>query len=207
MRRSKRFKSMARSARSTRRLFGRLWRAASWLLIAALLLAASLPGGSSAERAEGLWKWAAIASGFAAPFAAIALEPRRPRHPSQIFTFTAYLIVIAVAVVFAREWVLTRANSFYTAALLTEGALLLYILHAIQAVMRRISPPPTTAAPRAADAFVDGVRVLLIGFFVSSAVGWRPLAVIMLLLALGFAMFAVIFRSPGALARLVSAAP
>jgi hypothetical protein len=207
MRRSKRFKSMARSARSTRRLIGRLWRAAPWLLIAALLLAASVPGGPAAERAHGLWKWAAIVSGLAAPVAGIALEPRRPRHPSQMITFAAYVIVIAVAACFARELVLTRANSFYTVALLTEGALLLYILHAVQAVMRRISPPPTTAAPRAADAFADGVRVLLIGFFASAAVGLRPVAVLILLLALGFATFAVIFRSPGALARLVSAAP
>ena len=98
---------------------------------------------------------------------------------------------------------LPRANAFYSVPLLTEGSVLLLALHAVQAAMRRISPPPTSAAPRVADALVDGVRVLLIALYVSTSLTWRPIAALSFVLALGFATFAVVFRSPGALATLV----
>ena len=202
MRRSKRFKSMARLSRSVRHLGTRLWRATPWLLIGALLLATSL-GATPADQVQGARKWAAILCAVAAPFAALVLEPPRRHHPSQTATLAAYLGAMASAAYLARELVIPRANSFYSVSLLTEGALLLFALHAVQATMRRVSSQPVTAAPRAADAFVDGVRVLLISFFISTAFAWRPLAALAFVLALGFATIAVLFRTPGALAQLV----
>jgi len=202
MRRSKRFKSMARLSRTVRHLAARLWRAAPWLLIAALLLSASLLT-SPAVQVHGIRRWTAITCAFVAPFAALLLEPPRRHHPSQATTFVAHVAVIALAAYAATEMVITRANSFYSVPLLTEGALLLFVLHAAQSALRRVSAPPTTAAPRAADGFVDGVRVLLIAFYVSTAATWRPVAAIAFVLALGFETFAVLFRTPGALARLV----
>jgi hypothetical protein len=191
---------MARLSRTARHLAARLWRAAPWLLIAALLLSASI---LTSPQVYGIRRWAAIACALVAPLAALLLEPPRRRHPSQAATFVAYVAVIAVAAYAATEMVMTRANSFYSVSLLTEGALLLFVLHAAQSALRRVSAPPTTAAPRAADGFVDGVRVLLIAFSVSTAAAWRPVAAIAFVLALGFETFAVMFRAPGALARLV----
>lgn len=203
MRRSKRFKSMARLSRSARHLAVRLWRAEPWLLIGALLLATSLLGASAADQVQGARMWAAIICAIAAPFAALVLEPPRRHHPSQTTTLAAYVAAMASAAYIARELVIPRANSFYSVSLLTEGALLLFALHAVQATMRRVSSQPVTAAPRAADAFVDGVRVLLVSFFISTALAWRPLAALAFVLALGFATIAVLFRTPGALAQLV----
>jgi hypothetical protein len=202
MRRSKRFKSMARLSRSVRHLGARLWRASPWLLIGALLLATSL-GASAADQVQGARKWAAIICAVAAPFAALVLEPPRRHHPSQTTTLAAYLAAMVLAAYIARELLIPRANSFYSVSLLTEGALLLFALHAVQSTMRRVSSQPVTAAPRAADGFVDGVRVLLMSFFVCTALAWRPLAALAFVLALGFATIAVLFRTPGALAQLV----
>lgn len=207
MRRSKRFKSMARLSRSVRHLGARLWRAAPWLLIGALLLATSLLGGSVADQVQGARKWAAIICAVAAPLAALVLEPPHRHHPSQTTTLAAYLAAMALLAFLARELVIPRVNSFYSVSLLTEGALLLFGLHAVQAIMRRVSPEPVTAAPRAADAFVDGVRALLMSFFICTAMAWRPLAALAFVLALGFATIAVLFRTPGALAQLVRTEP
>ena len=202
MRRSRRVKSMARLSRTLRHLAARLWRAAPWLLMAGMLLSTSLLAPAS-ERVEGGRWWAAIVCALAAPVFAIILEPPRRHHPSQRTTFVAYLVAIAAAAYVVNLIVVPQTNSFYSIALVTEGTLLLYALHVAQAAMRRISPAPATAAPRAADALIDGVRVLLLAFVGSTAVAWRPVAAVAFVLALGFAILALILRAPGALAQLV----
>src|SRR5690606_40373026 len=118
-------------------------------------------------------------------------------------TALAYVVVVGLATWVAGVIVIPRSNTFYSASLLIEGALLLFALHATQSAMRHVSPPPATAAPRTADAFVDGVRVLLIAFYASTAANWLPIAALALVLAIGFATFAVIFRAPSALSQLV----
>lgn len=155
------------------------------------------------ERVTGVRWWAALVCAAAAPIFAILLEPPRRHHPSQRATFIAFLIAIAVAAHIASRVVIPQTNSFYSVALLTEGTVLLFALHLTQAAMRRISPPPTTAAPRAADALIDGVRALLLAFFTSTAMAWRPVAAVAFIIALGFAILAVILRAPGAVAQLV----
>lgn len=200
MRRSHRFKSMARLSRTTRHLTARLWRAAPWLLIGALLLAAGITDGS----ADGLWRWAGLVCALAAPLAALLLEPPHRHHPSQGVTLLAFIAVMAAATWIASRFVIVRANSFYSVSLLTEGTLLLYVLHAAQSSMRRISPAPSAAAPRVADVLVDGVRSLLIAFYIATAIAWRPIAAVMFVVTLGFAILAVLFRTPGTLARLVT---
>lgn len=202
MRRSKRFKSMARLSRTSRHLATRLWRASPWLLLAGVLLAASLTAPAS-DQVHGIRRWLALASAMVAPIISLILEPPRRAHPTQASTALAYAVVIGLATYVASVIVVPRSNTFYSVSLLIEGTLLLFALHAAQAALRHISPPPATAAPRTADAFVDGVRVLLIGFFASTAANWLPIAALALALALGFGTFAVIFRAPGALAQLV----
>ena len=202
MRRSKRFKSMARLSRTSRHLAARLWRASPWLLIAGVLLAASLLA-PAADQVLGFRRWAALACALAAPVVSLILEPPRRAHPSQQSTALAYMVVVGLATYLASVIVIPRSNTFYSVSLLTEGALILFVLHATQAAMRHVSPPPATAAPRTADAFVDGVRVLLIGFFASTAANWLPIAALALVLAIGFGTLAVVFRAPNALAQLV----
>jgi hypothetical protein len=196
---------MARLVQTTGTLTRRLWRAAPWVLIGGLLLSLGIRGGSSLGRDVEVWeRWTALLLAAAAPAAALLLDPLKRPRPGRAVTFAAYAVAVATAGHFANGLVLTRANSFYSAALLTEGALLLLLLHAAQALLRRYSPPPATASPRAADSFVDGVRVLLLLFFASTALGLRPLSGIALLLSLGFASIAVLLRTPSALAHLAN---
>jgi hypothetical protein len=193
---------MARAYRAVAVLIARLWRSAPWLLVGGILLALGvLAVGGGAARAGAGWGWAALAcSALAAPAALFFQPPRRP-HPGPLITLTAYLFVVAAIGHLASQLIQARTNTFYSVALLTEGVLLLYSLTAVQAALRRISAPPTTAAPRAADAFMDGVSALLIAFLVGTAVALRPFAAVSFLLAIAFAALAVVLRAPGALAR------
>jgi hypothetical protein len=200
MRRNRRIKSMARTVQAAGTLARRLWRATPWLLAGALLLALAVPGGAVIGREIDPWaRWMALAGAVVAPLAALALDPPFRPRPGRPVTLAAYAGVLAAVAHFVDRLVLTRANSFYSSALLAEGTLILLALHAMQAVMRRVSPPPATAGPRAADSFIDGVRVLLMIFLLTTAVGLRPAAAVALLLSLGFAAIAVLLRTPGAL--------
>ena len=191
---------MARIVQATETLARRLWRAAPWLLSGALLLALAVPGGSVIGREIDPWaRWTALAGALVAPLAALFLDPPFRPRPGRTVTLASFAGVLAAVAHFVDRFVLTRANSFYSSALLTEGTLILLALHALQAIMRRYSPPPATAGPRAADSFVDGVRVLLMIFLLSTAVGLRPAAAVAFLLSLGFAGIAVLLRTPGAL--------
>lgn len=203
MRRSKRLQAMARFSRSMRRLAARVWRAAPWLLLGALLLATSvLTPAALSQDIDRIPRWVAVACAIIAPFAALLFEPPRRQQPSQSLTLVVHLAVMALVAYAATRIVIPQANNFYSVRLLMDGALLLYVLNAAQSAMRRVSPVPTTAAPRAADALMDGVRVLLILFFISAAILWRPVAALTLALALAFAVLALLFRSPGAVAHL-----
>jgi hypothetical protein len=196
---------MARIVQTAGTLGRRLWRAAPWLLAGALLLALAVPGEPVIGRQIDPWaRWVALAGALAAPIAALVLDPPVRPRPGRPATLAAYAGAIAAVAHFVDRLVLTRANSFYSSALLTEGTLILLGLHAVQAVMRRVSPPPATAGPRAADSFVDAVRVLLLVFLLSTAVGLRPLAAVAFLLSLGFAAIAVLLRTPSALSTLAS---
>lgn len=204
MRRSKRLQAMARFSRTLRRLVARVWRAAPWLLLGALLLATSLLAPPSlSQPIKGIIRWVAATCGILAPFAALLFEPPRTHQPSQSVTLVVHFIVMALVAWAATHIVIPQANVFYSVRLLMDGALLLYLLHVVQSAMRRVSPVPTTAAPRAADALIDGVRVLLLIFFLSTAILWRPVAALAFVLALAFAALALLFRSPGAVAQLV----
>jgi hypothetical protein len=184
----------------------RIWYATPWLLLGALLLATSLLAPASlSQQTNRILRWIAVGCALAAPLAALLLYPPRRHDPSRRSTILAYLVIMAIAAYASLRFVVPVANNFYSISLLTEGALLLYALHAVQAAMQRISPTPTTAAPRAADALIDGVRVLLIVFFLGSAILWRPVAALALVIALAFAALALLFRGPGAAVSLVRA--
>jgi hypothetical protein len=184
----------------------RVWHALPWLLLGALLLATSLLApGSLSQQISGIVRWTAIACAVAAPVAAARLYPPQRHDPSQLSTILVYLVTMGIAAYAGVRFVVPQANSFYSISLLTEGALLLFALNAVQSAMQRISPVSTTAAPRAADALVDGVRVLLIVFFLGTAILWRPVAALALVVALGFAALALLLRGPGAAASLVRA--
>jgi hypothetical protein len=203
MRRSKRLKSMARAYRAGATLAARLWRGAPWILIGAILLALGVLGSTDlANEIAPIWRWPALLCAAAAPVAVVFVHRPQRRYPGRMVTGLAIALAIAAIGHVAATLILWRENSFYSAALLTEGALLLYALNAVQATLGRISPVAATAAPRAADAFMDGVTVLLIAFLGFTYAGLRPAAAVAFLLALGFAAFAVVFRTPGALARL-----
>lgn len=206
MKRSKRLQAAARLSRSVRLMSMRTWHAVPWLLLGAMLLATSvLAPMSLSQQLNGVVRWIAFACALAAPLAAFLLYPPRRHDPSLPSTIFVYLIAMGIAAYVGVRFVVPQANSFYSISLLTEGTLLLYALNAVQSAMQRISPVPTTAAPRAADALVDGVRVLLIVFFLGSAILWRPVAALALVVALGFAALALLFRGPGAVASLVRA--
>ena len=206
MKRSRRLQSMARLSRSTRLMSRRIWYAVPWLLLGALLMATSLLAPAPlSQQINGVFRWISVACALAAPLAALLLYPPRRHDPSQRSTILVYLGIMAIAAYAGVRFVVPAANSFYSISLLTEGALLLYALHAVQSAMQRISPSPTTAAPRAADALIDGERVLLVVFFLGSAILWRPVAALALVIALAFAALALILRGPGAAASLVRA--
>lgn len=203
MRRNRRFKSMARASRTVRQLAILLWPAAPWLILSALLFGLGVLGhGAAAGDVDGVLRVAAIAGAVFAPIAAAALERRPARGPSPwAVLITFVLVAVSLGHVFER-FVLSRANSFYTSTLVAEGALLLLGLHALQAAMRRLAPVPTTAGPRAADALLDGVRVLLIAFLLFTAVSLRPPAAGAFLIAIAFATIALLLRAPGVVAQL-----
>lgn len=206
MKRSRRLQAVARLSRSARLMSRRIWYAVPWLLLGGLLLAASLLAPASlSHQIGGIFRWIAVACAVAAPLAALLLYPPRRHDPSQQSTILVYLAIMAITAYVALRFIVPVANNFYSISLLTEGALLLYALHAVQSAMQRISPSSTTAAPRAADALIDGVRVLLIVFFLGSAILWRPVAALALVIALAFAALAILFRGPGAAASLVRA--
>ncbi|HSJ65262.1 MAG TPA: hypothetical protein VK922_15330 [Gemmatimonadaceae bacterium] len=203
MRRSKRLKSMARAYRAGATLAARLWRGAPWILTGSILLALGVLGSSDlASEIAPVWRWSALSCAAAAPVAAVYVHRRRRQHPGRLVTGLTIAITIAAIGHLAANLILWRENSFYSAALLTEGALLLFALTGIQAALGYMSPAATTAAPRAADAFMDGVTVLLIAFLGFTYAALRPAAAVAFLLALGFAAFAVVLRTPGALARI-----
>ena len=206
MKRSRRLQSAARLSRSARLMSRRVWHAVPWLLLSALLLATSLLSRPSlSQQISGILRWIAVACAVAAPLAALLLYPPRRHDPSQRSTLLVYLVITAISAYAGVRFVVPAANSFYSISLFTEGVLLLYGLHAVQSAMQRISPSPTTAAPRAADALIDGVRVLLIVVFLGSAILWRPVAALALAIALAFAALAILLRGPGAAASLVRA--
>ena len=194
---------MARIARVGGTLLARLRRAAPWLLIGGILLATGVLGLTEMSgQISPWWSWMSLGCAAAAPVAAVLLDP--PRRPTPGPWVTALVFAGAVAGIghVAAALIVARANSFYSAALLAEGAVVLYLLNAAQAGLKRISPPPTTAAPRTADAFLDGVTVLLLIFLLATAAALRPAAAVAFLLALAFALIAVVFRTPGAAAQL-----
>lgn len=203
MRRSKRVKSMARAWRSAATLGARLWRAAPWLILGGILLAVGVLGGTSMRGVVPVWlRWTALAAAAMAPLAALLLDPPRRPLPGSLATLGAYGALVAAIGYLSSELITTRVNTFYSASLLGEGALVLYALQALQAGMRRVAPPPDSAAPRAADAFIDGVRVMLLAMLVTTGANFLPLSVGAFFLGLWFALIAVVLRTPAALAAL-----
>lgn len=197
---------MARASRTARQLTLLVWTAAPWLILGALLLGIGLLGhGEHASDVSGTLRAATIVGALAAPFAAAAIDPRSfppGRGPRPLAVLATFLLVMVGLAYLFEQFVLSRANAFYTAALVAEGTLLLLVLHAIQAIMRHFAGSPGGAGPRAADALIDGVRFLLLLFLAFTLVAFRPPAAVALLLALGFAFIAILMRVPGVMARL-----
>lgn len=194
---------MARIARLGGTLVSRARRAAPWLLTGGILLATGVLGLTEmSTRISPWWSWVSLGCAAVAPIAAVFFEPPRRPNPGPWLTGLVFAGAVAAIGHVASALIVARANAFYSAALLAEGAVLLYVLNAAQAGLKRMSPPPSTAAPRSADAFMDGVTVLLLLFLLATAVALRPAAAVAFLLALAFALIATVFRTPGAVAQL-----
>lgn len=182
------------------RLAAGLWRDVPYIALGLYLGAATVLDAGAWASVPDAMRLVGLAGAALAIGAPLAVEDDPPGVRGARLAVRALLIGAGTPAMAAL--VSARANSFFSAPLLLEGAIILLSLHLAQRALRRLSRRHDVAAPRAADALTDGVRMMLLGSVLLAAAAWRSLSAVAWFLALAFSILAIVLRAPEALASI-----